>query len=351
MLKSSNQSQSRSDGIRFVRNLLIYLVMLAGICFGLQQVVMSQVKYHLGVASWMTFQKRDWVREGWVKFPEGKVGVVALGDSRMLAALSAVEFDAAQDNKTYTFNLSLPASTSGTHLAVMRDLIASGSRPDWLILALSPMTPARSDITAYRSIGVTNPGEMVDVLQSHPYWRKVLMDWILPMRRFQHEFVLWLNRLFFKPNELEGRRAASSEISKKLDATRGAFVNPGDLKPSDADAVPNYLNLDSNEDPACRKLMEFAVKHNIKVLLISAPIRPGEIVRTPETKEESESVAVGMDGVFVSRHFFDPIVLPVDEFSDLVHTNERGAAEFSRILAREFTSLRSGQSNDSIPSQ
>lgn len=338
------------DGWRFVRHLAGYLVALGVLCAGVQWMVMKPVRDHLGLAASMTLLKREWVRDGWVKFPKDQSGVIALGDSRMLAALSPNDFDAATGGTTRTYNLSLPASTSDAHRAIFRELLATGAKPEWLILGLSPNTASRPDVASYRSIGIANPQELVSVVQSYPEWRKILMDWLWPIRRFQNEFATWLNRLLFKPNQIQGRAAASQMLADQLRDSRGVYANAETLKPGKDDvAKPNFLNIDPDVDPASRDILEMAAAHGIKVLLVSAPVRPGELIRYPETAAMAATVADGLPGIFVSPGYFDPMVLDETFFSDWVHVNPGGSVEFSREVAREFKDLREKQSRDSIP--
>ncbi|MFY8216827.1 MAG: hypothetical protein ACOVMP_09555 [Chthoniobacterales bacterium] len=338
------------DAWRFVRRSLAYLLILGLFCGIVQHLVMKQVRPHMGIAASMTLLKREWIRDGWVKFPEGKTGVIAMGDSRMLAALSPVDFDAAMSDTTRTYNLSLPASTSDTHRAVLRDIISSGEKPEWIILGLTPNTPARPDTASYRSIGIANPLELGPVIRSHPQWRKIVADWLLPIRRFQTDFVKWLNRLVFNQNHIEGRRAATQMLADQLRDDRGAFANSGVVKSTPGEPPPpNYLNISPDIDSASREVLELAAAHGIKVLLISAPVRPGELIRNPETAAIAATVLDGFPGIFMSPRYFDPLVLGEDNFTDWVHVNPVGAAAFSRAAATEFKDLRNSQSKDSIP--
>lgn len=345
-----DQSAPASEGWRFIRNIALYLLFLSLLCLVVQTLVMGQVRYHFGAAAWMTVLKRDWVRDGWIKFPEGKTGVVAIGDSRMLAAFSPQSFDSSQNEATRSYNLALPASTSETHVAVLKELLASGATPDWLIVALSPNSPARPDTASYRSIGVKSPAEVGQVIRSNPEWRKIVLDWLLPMRRFQKEFVAWLNRVVFSRNQLIGRQTASRNLRDGLDERRGMFVNPEILIVPPAEApAPNYLNIDGDSDPASRELLALAVEHGIQVIMVSTPIRSAELLRTPETEDEARKIAAGLSGVVFLPEYFDPMVLPNDHFSDLVHLNNRGSVEFSSWLSRKFTDLRAERAHDSIP--
>jgi len=338
------------DAWRFVRELVAYLLVLGLLCGVVQHLVMKQVRPHMGIAASMTLLKREWIRDGWVKFPEGKTGVIAMGDSRMLAALSPVDFDAAMGNTTRTFNLSFPASTSDTHRAVLSEVISSGEKPEWILLGLAPNTPSREDTASYRSIGIANPLELGPVIKSHPASRKIVADWVLPIRRFQSDFTTWLNRLVFNQNHIEGRRAATQMLADQLRESRGAFANTGALKPTPGEPpTPNYLNINPDIDPASRDVLELAAAHGIKVLLISAPVRPGELIRNPETEAIAATVRDGLPGVFMSPRYFDPLVLGEENFTDLVHVNPAGATAFSRAAAAEFKDLRISQSKDSIP--
>jgi hypothetical protein len=338
------------NGWFFTRRLVAYLLVLGLLCGVVQHLVMKEVRPHMGIATAMTFLKREWIRDGWVKFPKDKTGVIAMGDSRMLAALSPVDFDAATGDTTRTYNLSLPASTSDTHRAVLQDIISSGEKPEWIILGLAPNTPLRPDTASYRSIGIANPLELGPVIRSHPQRRKIVADWALPIRRFQTDFVIWLNRLVFNQNHIEGRRAATQMLADQLRENRGAFANTGVVKSTPGEPpTPNYLNINPDIDPASREVLELAAAHGIKVLLLSAPVRPGELIRNPDTAAIAATVFDGLPGVFMSPRYFDPLVLGEENFTDLVHVNPAGAAAFSQEAAAEFKDLRNTRSKDSIP--
>jgi len=350
MRREPKESNPTSDAWRFVGKLVAYLLVLGTLCAVVQSMAMHQVRAHLGVAASMTLLKREWIRDGWVQFPEGKTGVIALGDSRMLAAMSPLDFDGATEGSTHTFNLSLPASTSDAHRAVLEEVISSGDIPEWIILGLAPNTPFRPDTASYRSIGIANPRELLPVLKSNPEWRKILIDWLLPIRRFQTDLTTWLNRLVFKRNEIDGRNVAAARLAEQLVENRGMYAKSDVLKLNPGEeATPNYLNINPDVDPANRELLELAAAHGIKVLLVSGPVRPGELIRNPETAALAATVADGLPGIFISPGYFDPMVLSDYSFSDLVHVNLTGSKEFSRQLALEFMNLPKMHPNDSIP--
>lgn len=345
MTADDSQSEPRSDVRRFLRNLVLYFVALAAGVVLIQSWLVERALPFMGAAEWITLLKRDWARDGWVQFNPGKTRIAVLGDSRMLAAVDPAAFDAATGERTHTINLALPASTTATHLAMFREALEHGEKPDWLILALSPDTAARAELASYKSLGVRDPREVFRTAIRHPFGRKILLDWLLPARRFQERIVAWANGVLFHHDQLEGRKHRMTQFQESLRTQRGVHTSSAVADPEDPRyATPTHLNIDPDIDPATRTLLEFADAHGIRVLVVSAPIRPGKLQRAPATRVEAESVGADLPGVSFSREFFDPLELPLDRFSDTVHVNPAGSREFSEWLGREWIRIADHES-------
>lgn len=344
-ISSSNAmtgKQAHATGVRrFGTKLVLYLCGLALVSLIVPRLLMPEIVTHLGNAEVITIFKREWVRNGWVKFPDDKIRVVALGDSRVLAAVDPDTMDSAAGGDTFTFNIAIPASTSRTHAAVLRELIAAGDVPEWILLGISPTTEARANLSSYRSLGVVNPLEIVDAARIFPEGRKILSDWLLPTRRFQREITSWVNQQVFNRTALSERRAETESLVQRLKDDRGIFViDQSAAIPDEHRSQETFLNINADLDPACREILEIADQNAINVLVISAPIRPVKLTRNPEAESDAVAVGDGLERVHFSSRFFDPLVLPDSDFADDVHLNNYGAEVFSRWLAEEFARIR-----------
>jgi len=91
-------------------------------------------------ASVICEKKRKFVRDGGVRYKNGKVNVVFMGHSKILAGIIPRYFDTLTNNKAYSFNLSLPGLPIAPHYFVLKDYLEKTPPPEYIVLHLSVNT-------------------------------------------------------------------------------------------------------------------------------------------------------------------------------------------------------------------
>ena len=80
--------------------------------------------------------KREMVRSGEVSYVKGKINVLFMGTSRILAGIVPTYFDRLSAGKTFSFNLALPALPISTSYFVLQDYLVKNPPPEYVVMEL-----------------------------------------------------------------------------------------------------------------------------------------------------------------------------------------------------------------------
>lgn len=335
-MKAAASSSAWNGFRRLALKLILYFILLAGICLLAHIAFFDGVRAYQDTAVWITEAKRDAARAGAVRSESGRSLVIVLGDSRLLAAFDPEVFDAATNGKALSYNFALPASTSGVHLELLRELLAAGVKPDRIILGFSAYTPGRIQVKDYRAVGVRSVGEVARMV-AEPRGANVLQDWLLPLKRFQKGWMQMLNARLLDPAKDVQLQETRRKFASDLLARRGFFPNrpnPSTLEARKSE--PNQLDADVRSDPATTEILNLAEKNQIPVFLVRPPVRPTAQIGSDRLLTEFHEIASEHPGVTLSVTTDVPLVLPVEEFADQVHVTSEGARSFTESIAGEL---------------
>lgn len=329
---------SVADVRRFAVRLSVFALFLLILVVGIQALLLAYVLPFTEATGRIVAFKRDAARSRMLKASDDTLDVVVLGDSRMLFAFDPEVFDAATAGATRSYNFAMPALTAEVHQHLLAEILATGFRPDWLIVSLVPEREDAEDRSNYRIIGVKSLAEL-QAIAAHRDGLATLFKWMFPIRSQHAALATALNSRLINSRIRYRRMGLHEKLIESLTRKRGGFDMP-ELPESARVGMdwPNWIDKEMADDPGVRALVQTIIESGISTLFVRPPIRPAQ--NHPFDPDEVKNWLSGNPGFAFSTTTARPLVVDLEQFADSVHVYPVGAEVFSRELAKEFDAIR-----------
>ncbi|MCG3204219.1 MAG: hypothetical protein KCHDKBKB_00929 [Elusimicrobia bacterium] len=299
-------------------------------------------------------EKRKWAKERHMFDPQKK-SVIFLGNSVQLAALKPQDFDNATQQKTQSFNFSLPALPIGPGLFVLQSLCQSWGKPDYIVVRIvtdNSRIPGLFDTNAVQGIGGR---EFFSYLFRRSN-KAFALNGIFPLRMNIGGTLKYLKNLVLDPEDIHRTYSENRSILDQLRADRGWYyieqqaIFPDGRLPDDYALVdPKHLTplvpdpFEWSPDAYFKQFLDYTAEQGIKILLISSVYREGTAAPWASQPPEFIEIPKHYPHVYVSKHSWERKFLPNRFWSDKTHLNPEGARLYSQMIAADFMDAFGGE--------
>jgi hypothetical protein len=253
--------------------------------------------------------------------------VMIFGNSKVLSGFLPSLFDREMAQlgvpDVESFNFGIPADDR--FVADLDKLLARGAAPDVVLLTI-PWPAAGQRTSVFRFID--NDQEIIERL--------------FPFRKLWRDLFLLAAESRGRPDLVRRIYQDNERTVARVGADRGFYFIARQSHYSN-DALPPRLGLPTDmphtivprivpRSPILDRLSRTFASHKIRCLFVPMYFREGELAPAPAVNAESVRTLAGYPAITVSGP--DYFLYPNSLFSDFIHTNPRGAAVYTRDLAR-----------------
>ena len=326
----------------------------------------------------IVIMKKQWAREGnFINILPDKENIFFMGDSKVMAGIIPKLFDKENQDRTHSYNISLPGLPLAPHYFWLRNYLARGGKaPDYILINLKKAGWNFFNFAGY-SILRADPDEALQY-----YWASrnedILINYFIPLRynwplakryligrlyqiappslqakfieaycvkqigreTYPHDWRLFFEMMFVHPGERVREREKFVEDQRGYYQFREAQAKGGILP-------DNYIyekkgdwgeGNDELNDPFVEKFFRLTQKHGIRVILFNTYLLESQ-------KEDRQGVGIPAlwqeairkyPHVAYSEKGKDFQIYPNRYFSDPLHLTREGAEIFTRQAGEIF---------------
>ena len=312
----------------FFKRLAYFVLVTAGIVFVLCRLSLWGGAVDRDITKTLCAAKRNAVRSGVIRGEPGRTNVLFMGDSQILAGIMPSEFDGLCDNRTYSWNLALPAMPVGPQYFQLQDYLKKNPPPAIIVLSLAPFGAPPSPLFGY--YGIQGAGGFGEI---YSYYRNqsdstILWNYVLPIRDplYSTKFLQRAKTSLLHPGEIDKIRAENDGIVSLMFQGRGYYFMHEEVLPEDYVFPQSAIDTQAeqkllfDEDPYVRLFFGLAQQNHIRVLLVEpamATNRPTNRVNLRPYYEKFQRDYAGT--VFFAKDGWAPKRYENRFFSDPVH--------------------------------
>lgn len=335
---------------RFVKKIVLLSVLLLIIMAALNRLGIEGGGIYKDGAALVCEAKRRMVRSGALQHKENKAAVWFMGNSRILAGLVPLHFDKLSGDRTFSYNLALPALPISSSYFVLEDYLEKNPPPQYIVMQLY-INHGRTGTVGnyYAAQGMSGWHEMFSLFKNRDN-KSILLNYIFPFRMYWSHTCRYLYNRIFHPPAVRRLQKNNRAVLNRVAAGRGYYFIEEQAVSGD-NRLPEELVrkrgggfkkggvYDPFIDPYVEKFFALTLENGIKVMLIQPVYRRGQFLQYVKNPpqftallERYKHVAMAKGGwklKFYDNHFF----------SDLVHLNKDGALRFTGEIYKEFNEV------------
>jgi len=334
---------------RFFIKLAIFFIIGGTITLFLRMFAVNVGDVYKDGASIICEEKRKAVRNGTFGYKEGKINVLFMGRSKILAGIIPNYFDSLVNGRTYSLNLSLPALPIGPHYFALKDYLESNPPPEYIVLHLSVSAGKSTSLfDKYANQGISFPQELVSYFINREN-KTVIFNFVFPIRMYLKQSVKYALNLVFNPSDIRRNRRRNAKIVNKMINDRGYYFIKEQARFPDNKLPATFkesLNLDRTRgiydphiDPYVRKFFDLASNNKIKILLIEVPYREKQYMQYSLMPKHYKIVLDEYSNIYIAQDGWKVKFYENKFFSDPTHLNAEGAELYTHKITEEFVEL------------
>jgi hypothetical protein len=346
---------------RFLLKSSCFAALTTVVFWGVNELALKAGRIYKDGAALICEAKREQVRSGEVRYQPGKLNVLFMGNSRILAGVVPPRFDELAAGRTSTWNLALPASPIAMHYFVLRDYLERNPPPEHIVLALSvnygQLTgwyDQRGRFPYYAAQGLA-PGEAASFFVHRPD-KSVVQNYLFPVRLYGDQLQRYLREWLLAPQTIgELKQRNTQQISQVL-ADRGYYYIreqarfdgrlPDDFSagrpPARFAREANRREVELARDPYVKMFFDLALERGIKVLMVEPPVRAVLDERRKSCPSHYRQLLSRYSNVAMSPEGWRQKLYPNRYFADTIHLNPDGAEAYTQEVWGEFAQVYLG---------
>jgi hypothetical protein len=330
-----------------MRKLLIHSLLLMGIVILLNQLGVYSGNLYKDGASLVCQEKRKAVRENHWDIPADRDVVLFFGASGVLSSLIPEVFDSLMYQKTYSLNLALPALPIGPYYHTLIEYLEQHSPPKYIIMTYRVNKQTELLFDRYANQGINFPRETLSYF-IHRKNKNQTLNYLLPSHVYRKSIGKYLYNYLVHPGAIEKKKRNNRQIINQMIKDRGYYyileqsrfphnVLPKDYQEeNDCNSCPMTV-YHPDSDVYVEKFFNLTEQFDIKVFLITHPIRKGKYGQFEKTPEPIKLLISKYDHITIPREGWKLPLYANRYFSDPHHLNKEGAYRFTKEIATAFS--------------
>lgn len=297
--------------------------------------------------------KREMIRTGDIHYKKGKVNVLFLGTSRVLAGIKPAYFDELTEGKTFSYNLALPGLAIGSYYFVLRDYLEKNPPPRYVIMQLRINRCRNCKMYYYyASQGVTTLDERVSLFKNNQD-KSIIFNFIFPFRMYKFHTVRYIYDRVLRPSRIRQTQKKNRTILNRMIKNRGYYfieeqavaqdnILPEGFIKEPRDSIHQASSYDPFIDPYTKLFFDLALEHQVNVLLVQPVYREHQYLQYGEMPLQYVSILDQYSNVSMAKEGWKLRFYKNQFFSDPVHLNKDGAVRYTREIYMEFIEIFPG---------
>jgi hypothetical protein len=332
---------------RFILKLILLSVLLTAAVILLNVLAEHAGDVYKDGAAFVCETKREMVRSGEIHPKKGKVNVLFMGTSHILAGIVPDEFDRLSSGRTYSYNLALPALGIGSSYFILKDWLEHGSPPQYVVMELY-IKQSRHDkaYNYYANQGISGISEAFAMAGGQPD-KSILLDYFFPFRMYKYQIPVYVFDSMFRPSRIRRAKKNNRAILKQMTAARGYYYIaeqaaapkqqiPETVPGEQESPVKSQSQYDPYQDPLLEKFFRFTAEHDIKVLLIQPPTFAGRLLQNETMPHQYRAILDRFAHVKMAKEGWKLNFYDRKLFADQFHLSKKGALLYTRNIYKEF---------------
>jgi len=331
---------------RFWKRSLLLLLLLLMMVVALNRLALTAGNYFKDGAAQVCQSKRRMVQNGEFHYMPGKMNVLFMGTSRILAGIQPLLFDELNENRTHSYNLALPALPIGSAYFMLKDFLSQNPAPQYVVLELYLSRCRTCTLFNYYAVqGISGFGEKL-TLALHARNKSILWNILLPLRMYRDFIPRYLIQRLLTPKELLRTATTNRQLLDRMESLRGyyfiaeqASIDAGkDSPPGPAEQKKSSMQ-DPFQDPFVEKFFHLTQTQGIQVMLIRTPYREGQYIQFQEIPDDFLMIMQRYPNVTTAPEGWKLQFYAPQYFSDKSHLTEAGAAVYTGEIQKQFNTL------------
>ncbi len=332
---------------RFFTKLTIFLIIGMVVYLFLSFYSIRAGKVYRDGASIVCEEKRKSVRDGRLGYRPGKINVLFMGHSKILAGIMPSYFDDLANGKTYSLNLSLPALPIGPHFFLLKDYLGRNPPPEYIVLHLSINTgKSPSLFDRYGVQGIKFPEELLSYFLNCEN-KTVVFNFFFPAHLYRYHVVHYTLKLISDPSNIAQTEERNRKIVDEMMMNRGYYYIKEQMRFPDGKLPEDFKEsmhsdgtvreYDPFIDPYAERFFDLASRNSIRILLIEAPYRVGQFKQYHRIPRQYEAILDTYKNVYMAYNGWRIKFYDNRFFSDPTHLNPEGTKLYTAAIFEEFT--------------
>ncbi len=328
---------------RLIKKILLLVFLLAAAMAVLNYFGQKAGDIYKDGAALVCETKREMVRSGEAGYQEGKVNVLFLGTSRILAGIIPERFDQLSGGRTYSYNLALPALPIGPAYYILKDYLDRNPPPQYVIMQFYINRCRNCTLfNYYASQGYNGIGELADMMVNLRN-KSIFLNAVFPFKMYRFFVIQHLLEALFRPGEIVKLREHNRVILNRMKADRGFYfieeqAVEGNRLEGEAGgtATREPGTFDPFYDPYTRKFFDLTADRGIKVLLIQPVYRKNQYKQHRELPPHFSILMEHYSHIHMAPRGWKLKMYERRYFGDKTHLNPEGAERYTEEVYTEF---------------
>jgi hypothetical protein len=331
----------------FFKKLLLLALLLILAATGLNFLGIRAGKVYKDGAALVCETKRQMVRSGDIAHHTGKINLLFLGTSRILAGINPVLFDRLAGGKTFSYNLALPALPISSSYFVLSEYIERNPPPRYVAIQLYINRCRNCTLyNYYAAQGLRRLQEIFSLFMNMKN-KSIIFNYFFPFRMYKYFTVSYLHNILHRPEAIRKTQRQNRSILERMKKENGYYFIkeqavaednrlPEDFKEKNTRPAQKASEFDPYDDPFVKKFFDLALEKGIKVLLIQPAYRPNQYLQFEHLPLHYDIILQHYPNVNVAPDAWKLKFYPNSSFSDQTHLNPEGANRYTTEIFNEF---------------
>lgn len=340
----------------FAKKIILLGLLLLFIILVLNYLGVKAGKIYKDGAALVCETKREMVRSGEVSYVKGKINVLFMGTSRILASIVPTYFDQLSGGKTFSFNLALPALPISSSYFVLQDYLVKNPPPEYVVMELYINRCKRCTLfNYYASQGHSGVGEMASLFMNLKN-KSIIINYFFPFKTYKYFVFSYFFDSIFRPARILQIMEKNHGILKRMKKDRGyyfieeqAITEDKQFEPEFAEKKKKFIKkglvYDPFTDPYTEKFFDLTFEKKIKVLLIQPIYREKQYLQYKKIPTQFVSILKRYSHVYMANEGWKLKFYNMRFFGDFTHLNQDGALLYTREIFNEFNEVFPGNTS------
>jgi hypothetical protein len=335
---------------RFVKKILLLGLLLLFIILVLNYFGVKAGNIYKDGAALVCETKREMVRSGEVNGVKGKINVLFMGSSRILAGIVPTYFDQLSGGKTFSFNLALPALPISSSYFVLQDYLVKNPPPGYVVMELYINTCKNCTVlNYYANQGPGGVGEMTSLFMNLED-KSIIINYFFPFKMYKFFVFQYFFDLISRPAHISKIMEKNRLILNRMKKERGYYFIEEQAVTEDRllqakfakkkrSIIKKGIVYDPFIDPYTKKFFDLTFEKNIKVMLIQPVFREKQSLQYEEMPLQFASILKRYSNVYMANEGWKLKFYERRFFGDITHLDKDGALMYTKEIFTEFNEV------------